>query len=256
MLIRIQKYMSERGICSRRTAEQFLLAGKIKVNGSTVTTLGTKIDPDNDVVTYDDSVVRNPDRLRYIMLHKPAGFVTSCSQPGERTVMDIVTIKDRVYPVGRLDKDSTGLLLLTNDGELAYRLMHPRFQHEKEYIVDTVAPIPEGALQKLRAGIRLGPVQTQPAHVCKLAPRRFRIVLREGRNRQIRRMCRKVGNQVKQLKRIRIENIVLGSLPPGDWRELSQEEQITLFSRIGLPEINQSSSHLRTDEKSERPDRH
>jgi len=234
MLIRLQKYMSERGICSRRRAEQFIVSGKIKVNGIIVTTLGTKVDTDNDVVTYHNDVVRNPDRLHYIMLHKPAGIVTSCSQPGAPTVVDLVKIKDRVYPVGRLDKDSTGLLLLTNDGDLAFRLMHPRFQHEKEYIVDTVDPITEGALQKLRQGMRLTDARTQPAKVFKLALRRFRIVLREGRNRQIRRMCQKVGNEVKRLKRIRIENIVIGSLPMGAWRVLTGEEKEVLFERIGL----------------------
>jgi len=234
MLIRLQKYMSERGICSRRQAERYITDGRIQVNGKVVTVLGTKVDPDRDIVTYEKDVVRNPDKLQYIMLHKPEGIVTSCDQPNSKTVLQLVRTKDRVYPIGRLDKDSTGLLLLTNDGALSYRLMHPKFQHEKEYIVETIRPITEGALQKLRSGTRITGTKTQPARVTKLGPNRFRIVLREGRNRQIRRMCLKVGNEVKRLKRIRVENIVLGSLPPGKWRNLSHTEQQQLLVRVGL----------------------
>jgi 23S rRNA pseudouridine2605 synthase/23S rRNA pseudouridine2604 synthase len=242
MLIRLQKYMSERGICSRRQAEKFITAGKIRVNGTVVKTLGTKVDPDKDIVTYDEDIVRNTSKLVYVMLHKPAGVVTSYKQPGEKTVMNLVRTAERVYPIGRLDKDSTGLLLLTNDGELAYRLMHPKFQHEKEYIVETTTPITEGALKKLRDGVRITGVKTQQTRVRKLGPKRFKIILREGRNRQIRRMCRKVGNEVKRLKRIRIENIVLGSLPPGKWRNLTPGEYTQLLERVGLHKKGQAGS--------------
>lgn len=234
MRIRLQKYMSERGICSRRQAEKHITAGKIKVNGAVVTTLGTKVDPEKDIVTYDKDIVRNTSKLIYVMLHKPAGIVTTCKQPGEKTVLSLVRTAERIYPIGRLDKDSTGLLLLTNDGELAYRLMHPKFQHEKEYIVETAAPITEGALKKLRNGVRITGAITQPARVRKLGANRFKIILREGRNRQIRRMCRKVGNEVKRLKRIRIENIVLGTLAPGKWRNLTPGEYTQLLERVGL----------------------
>jgi 23S rRNA pseudouridine2605 synthase/23S rRNA pseudouridine2604 synthase len=242
MLIRLQKYMSERGICSRRQAEKHITAGKIRVNGTVVTTLGTKVDPDRDIVTYDKNIVRDTSQLVYVMLHKPAGVVTSCKQPGEKTVMNLVRTAERVYPIGRLDKDSTGLLLLTNDGELAYRLMHPKFQHEKEYIVETTEPITEGALKKLRNGVRITGVKTQQARVRKLGPKRFKIILREGRNRQIRRMCRKVGTEVKRLKRIRIENIVLGTLPPGQWRNLTPAEYTQLLERVGLHNPGQAAS--------------
>ncbi|MBR5946481.1 rRNA pseudouridine synthase [bacterium] len=232
--MRLQKYLSEHGICSRRRAEEHILAGKIRVNGETVKVLGTKVDPDKDLVEYDSEVVETPQKLRYIILNKPYGVVTSCLQKGETTVKDLVECEERLFPVGRLDKDSTGLVLMTNDGTLAYRLMHPKFLHEKEYVVDTEEPVTEGMLEKLAHGVKLEGVQTAPCKIKKVGPRRFRIVLREGRNRQIRKMVKKVGTEVTKLDRIRIENVRLGSLPVGAWRELNFEEEYELFQRAGL----------------------
>jgi len=232
--MRLQKYLSEHGICSRRRAEEHILAGRVRVNGETVTVLGTKVDPDKDVVEYDSDVVETPQKMRYIILNKPCGIVTSCLQKGETTVKDLVACRERLFPVGRLDKDSTGLVLMTNDGTLAYRLMHPKFLHEKEYVVDTVDPMTEGMLEKLSRGVKLEGSVTAPCKIRKVGPRRFRIVLREGRNRQIRKMVQKVGTEVKKLDRIRIENIHLGSLPLGAWRELNFEEEYELFQRAGL----------------------
>lgn len=232
--MRLQKYLSERGICSRRRAEEHILAGKIRVNGEVVKVLGTKVDPDKDLIEYDSEVVETPQKLRYIILNKPYGVVTSCLQKGEVTVKDLVDVEERLFPVGRLDKDSTGLVLMTNDGTLAYRLMHPKFLHEKEYVVDTEEAVTEGMLQKLAQGVKLEGVQTAPCKIKKVGPRRFRIILREGRNRQIRRMVKKVGTEVTKLDRIRIENVRLGSLPVGAWRELNFEEEYELFQRAGL----------------------
>ena len=234
MLMRLQKYLSEHGICSRRRAEEHILAGRVRVNGETVKVLGTKVDPEKDLVEYDKDVVETPQKLRYVILNKPYGVVTSCLQKGETTVKDIVDVKERLFPVGRLDKDSTGLVLMTNDGTLAYRLMHPKFMHEKEYVVDTADPVTEGMLEKLSRGVKLEGSLTAPCKIRKVGPRRFRIVLREGRNRQIRKMVQKVGTEVKKLDRIRIENIHLGNLPQGGWRELTFEEEYELFQRAGL----------------------
>lgn len=234
MLIRLQKYLSEHGICSRRRAEEHILAGRVRVNGEVVTVLGTKVDPEKDQVEYDQDVVETPQKLRYVILNKPYGIVTSCLQKGETTIKELVDVKERLFPVGRLDKDSLGLVLMTNDGTLAYRLMHPKFMHEKEYVVDTEDPVTEGMLEKIAKGVKIEGVQTAPCKVTKIGPRRFRIVLREGRNRQIRKMVSKVGTEVARLERIRIENVRLGSLPQGAWRELTFEEEYELFQRAGL----------------------
>jgi 23S rRNA pseudouridine2605 synthase/23S rRNA pseudouridine2604 synthase len=160
----------------------------------------------------------------YIALNKPSGYVTSCEQPGEKLVMDLMNIPERIYPIGRLDKDSTGLLLLTNDGPLHHRLSHPSFDHEKEYVVTLAAPISDSALQKMAEGLLLSGKHTRPAEIHRISLRRFRIILKEGKNRQIRRMVQKVGQEVVGLQRIRIAGIRLGRLDPGKWRFLDPGE--------------------------------
>jgi 23S rRNA pseudouridine2605 synthase/23S rRNA pseudouridine2604 synthase len=223
--MRLQKYLSGAGICSRRKGEEYIKAGWVKVNGKVVTQLGVKVDPQLDTVEVDRDAVRSDTAPIYIALNKPRGYVSSCRQQNEQTVMDLVGISDRVYPIGRLDKDSTGLLLLTNDGQLHHRLTHPSFNHEKEYEVTVAKPMPEGALRKLAKGLPMMGTRTRPARVDRISARRFRIVLREGKNRQVRRMVRKVGNRVTSLKRIRIARIKLGNLPSGSWRHLTKEEK-------------------------------
>jgi 23S rRNA pseudouridine2605 synthase/23S rRNA pseudouridine2604 synthase len=170
--------------------------------------------------------------LVYIALNKPKDYVTSCRQREAQTVLDLVDIVERVYPVGRLDKDSTGLLLLTNDGRLHHNLSHPSFDHEREYEVSVVKPIPDGALKHMAKGLPMMGTKTRPARIQRISARRFRIVLQEGRNRQIRRMVRKVGNQVADLKRIRIANIRLGKLSKGTWRYLSKTELSRLLNPL------------------------
>jgi len=163
------------------------------------------------------------DRL-YIALNKPKDYVTSTRHRGEKVVTDLVDVPQRIYPVGRLDKDSSGLLLLTNDGRLHHRLSHPSFNHEKEYAVQVAKPISDGALKRLAGGVSMMGTKTRPAQIERISRRQFKIVLQEGKNRQIRRMVRKVGNQVTQLQRIRIANIRLGKLAEGAWRHLTQKE--------------------------------
>ena len=222
--IRLQKYLSIAGICSRRHGEELILAGKVWVNGKLVTELGTRIDPGTDSVEIDGKPVLDRQRLLYIALNKPRGHVTSCEQPGEKLVTDLVNVPERIYPIGRLDKDSTGLLLLTNDGSLHHRLSHPSFDHEKEYVVTLSAPISDSALQKMAEGMLLSGKRTRPAEIHRISLRRFRIILKEGKNRQIRRMVRKVGQDVLQLHRIRIAGIRLGKLDSGKWRFLDPDE--------------------------------
>ena len=230
--MRLQKFLSGAGVCSRRKGEELIKEGRIKVNGKRVSELGTKVDSDKDFVEFDGRPVALDSQLVYIALNKPKDYVSSCYQKGDKTVLDLLSISERVYPVGRLDKDSTGLLLLTNDGRLHYRLTHPSFDHEKEYEVTVAKALPEGVLRKLAQGLPMMGTKTRPARVKRISTRRFLIVLQEGKNRQIRRMIRKVGNQVTDLKRIRIANIRLGNLPPGRWRYLSDKEKDRLLKQL------------------------
>ena len=227
-VMRLQKFLSSAGVCSRRKGEELITAGKVAVNGETVVELGTKIDPNQDQVAIDGKPVQPADTLVYIALNKPQDYVSSCSHPGEKVVVDLVDISERIYPVGRLDKDSTGLLLLTNDGRIHHRLSHPSFDHEKEYDVTVARPITDGALKKMSGGLPLMGTKTRPARITRISPRRFRIVLQEGKNRQIRRMVRKVGNEVTGLQRKRFASIKLGNLAPGKWRYLSSAEKKSL----------------------------
>jgi len=229
-VVRLQKFLSAAGVCSRRKGEELIVTGKVAVNGAIVVELGTKIDPDKDQVEVDGKAVIPAHSLVYIALNKPRDYVSSCSHPGEKIVLDLVDVSERIYPVGRLDKDSTGLLLLTNDGRLHHRLSHPSFDHEKEYDVTVAKPISDGALKKLRDGLPLMGTKTRPARITRISPKRFRIVLQEGKNRQIRRMVGKVGNEVTRLQRKRFAGIKLGSLPPGKWRHLSPAEIKSLIS--------------------------
>lgn len=224
-LMRLQKFLSAAGVCSRRKGEAYIKAGRVAVNGQIVVELGTKVDPAVDRVQVDGEPVQSSQPLIYIALNKPKDYVTSCSHPGEKIVLDLIDIPRRVYPIGRLDKDSTGLLLLTNDGRLHHTLSHPSFDHEKEYDVTVTEPISDGALRKMAQGLPMMGTQTRPARIRRISARRFRIVLQEGKNRQVRRMVRKVGNQVAGLERIRIANIKLGRLAQGAWRYLSDQEQ-------------------------------
>ena len=207
-----------------------MVAGRVSVNGKIMVELGTKIDPDRDYVEVDGNVIEPSHKLVYIALNKPPDYVTSCRHPGEKVVVDLVDIPERIYPVGRLDKDSTGLLLLTNDGRLHHRLSHPSFDHEKEYDVTVARPISNGALEKMEDGLPLMGTKTRPARISRISARRFKMVLQEGKNRQIRRMVRKVGNEVVRLQRKRVATIKLGKLAPGQWRYLSRREKVSLLS--------------------------
>jgi len=231
-LMRLQKFLSTAGFCSRRKGEEIIRAGRVAVNGEIIIELGTKVDPQKDHVVVDGNRVVLKSDLIYIALNKPPGYVTSCDQRNNHIILDLVDIPERIYPVGRLDKDSTGLLILTNDGRLHHRLSHPSFDHEKEYDVTLAAPIPTGALRRMKKGLPMMGTKTRPAEIKRISANRFRIILKEGRNKQIRRMVRKVGNQVIELKRIRVANIRLGHLAEGAWRYLSDSEKKALLKNI------------------------
>jgi 23S rRNA pseudouridine2605 synthase len=223
-LMRLQKFLSAAGVCSRRKGEEFIRSGRVRVNNRVVAELGAKIDPEQDRVSVDGTPVQPEVRSIYIALNKPPGYVTSCQHAGKRIVLELVDVPQRIFPVGRLDQDSTGLLLLTNDGRLHQKLSHPSFDHEKEYDVTVERPISDGALLRMAEGMPILDSRTRPAEVRRTGERRFRIVLKEGRNRQIRRMVRRLGNEVVELKRIRVAAVRLGRLSEGAWRYLTDLE--------------------------------
>lgn len=231
-LVRLQKFLSSAGFCSRRRGEVLIREGRVRVNGQVISELGTKIDPDKDRVEVDGRILTQQQHYIYIALNKPRSYVTTCSQKNRKIVIDLVDIPERIYPVGRLDKDSTGLLLLTNDGNLHHHLLHPSFDHEKEYDVHVTEPISDDDLRRLASGVRILGAKTRKAPIERVSPKRFRIRLKEGRNRQIRRMVQKIGNRVTALKRIRVANIKLGNLPEGAWRYLTQKEIKTLLKSL------------------------
>ena len=209
MQIRLQKFLSEAGIASRRKAEILIMAGKVEVNGKIVTELGTKIDTEKDVVYYNHKKVEKKQKLIYIMLHKPEGYVTTVKDQFQRpTVLDLLkTVKERVYPVGRLDYDTSGLLLLTNDGALTYRLTHPKHNIEKTYEAKLFGTPSEADILQFRKGVLIDGKKTQPAKLEILEKGEkyctVRIIIQEGRNRQVRKMCQAIKHPVAQLKRPR-----------------------------------------------------
>lgn len=227
--VRLQKFMADCGIASRRKSEEIIESGKVKVNGH-IAHIGDKINPKKDLVTVYGKKINKTSDMHYIMLHKPRGYVTTVSDElGRKTVMDLVKDVDaRIYPVGRLDRDSEGLLLLTNDGSFANALMHPRHHFAKVYRVTVRPSVSDEALHKLRNGIEIDGRVTAPCEVTIITQEQGRVVLefvlREGRNRQIRRMCEAVGLEVARLKRISIGSLKLGMLAQGKWRELTENE--------------------------------
>lgn len=231
--MRLQKYLASCGVASRRKAEEMIAQGLVCVNGETVTEMGVLVAP-GDVVTVEGREVRPEEEKRYILYYKPVGEVTTVTDPrGRPTVLDhFRDFPVRLYPVGRLDFDSEGLLLLTNDGELTQRLTHPSHEVEKRYIARVSNELSEDALRRLRAGVLLDDRKTAPAKVSVLRRDSFStdilITIHEGRNRQIRRMVDAVGHQVVRLKRVQYGVITLGNLERGQWRELSEAEVASL----------------------------
>jgi len=223
LLMRTQKFLSFAGFCSRRKGEEYIKKGLVKVNGK-IAELGESVDPEKDRIEVNGKLVKLNGKNIYIALNKPVGYVASCLQPGEKIVLDLINIPQRVYPVGRLDKDSTGLLILTNDGKLHNICLHPSFDHEKEYEVRVAKPITNGALKSMEKGLPMMGTKTRPAKIKRTSEKTFNIILKEGKNRQIRRMVRKVGNRVASLKRIRFSGVKLGRLEKGRWRYLTKNE--------------------------------
>jgi 23S rRNA pseudouridine2605 synthase len=220
--MRLNAYLARAGVASRRKADELIKAGRVTVNGEPGR-LNTFVES-RDRVEVDGQVVTKQ-KLAYVLLHKPAGVVTTASDPqGRRTVLDLVEHESRVVPVGRLDADTTGALLLTNDGELAHRLAHPRYGVEKTYVAEVDGDPDDDALLRLRDGVELDDGTTAPARARRAAPGRVELVLHEGRRRQVRRMLEAVGHPVLKLHRSRYATLGIDDLAPGEWRELSADE--------------------------------
>lgn len=228
MMERLQKILSARGVASRRAAEQMIRDGRVTVNG-TIAALGQAVDVDTDEILIDGAPIPTGDQPVYIMLHKPRGFVTTLSdEQGRRTAADLVAdCGVRVYPVGRLDLSSEGLLLFTNDGAFANRMMHPKHQVDKTYLA-WVTDCSDEALQRLRQPIVLDGYRIRAPKLRQVKPGVLEITIHEGRNRQVRRMCDAAGMHVTRLRRIREGNLSLGDLPVGKWRYLTAEEIASL----------------------------
>ncbi len=227
--VRLQKVLARAGLGSRRVCEELIADGLVTIDGE-VALLGDRVDPETDRVEVDGVPIGiRPGTVTYL-LNKPAGVVTTADDPqGRPIVVDLVPAEPRVFPVGRLDLDTEGLLLLTNDGDLAHRLTHPSFGVEKEYLAEVGGGPPRrAALRRLREGVELEDGLTAPATVGTVGPSLLRIVIHEGRNRQVRRMCEAVGHPVRRLVRTRIGSLVDRTLAPGQWRELTVAEARTL----------------------------
>ncbi|MFD1030047.1 23S rRNA pseudouridine(2604) synthase RluF [Metaplanococcus flavidus] len=230
--MRINKFLSETGITSRRGADKFIEAGRVTING-TPAELGSKVQP-GDSVHVDGKLIEQPrQEYVYLALNKPVGITSTTERHIEGNIVDFVNHSERIFHVGRLDKDSEGLILLTNDGDIVNEILRAENEHEKEYIVRVDMPITDSFLNKMQEGIKILDTVTLPAKAEKLTKYIFKLTIKQGLNRQIRRMCTALGYEVRSLQRIRIMNIQLGDLPVGKWRDLTNDERNELFRQLG-----------------------
>lgn len=238
---RLQKFLARAGVASRRNAEKLILDGKVRVNGIVVKELGTKIDPVKDNIFYEGKRLKPEDKKVYYILNKPKGYISSVKdENGRKTVVDILfDVKERIFPIGRLDYNTEGILLLTNDGEFMNKLLHPRYEIEKTYVAKIDGIITTDDLQKLADGVKLEDGRTAPADVYldyvdkQTKTSRVEITIHEGRNRQVRRMFKALGYEVKALKRIAFAGITLNRLKRGEYRPLTERELIRLQKLTG-----------------------
>ena len=233
-MMRLQKFLAAAGVASRRKSEEYIKDGRVKLNGETVSEMGISVDEEKDIVEFDGKKVTMEEKNVYILLNKPVGYVTTAKdQFGRKTVLDLIDgVSERVYPVGRLDYDTEGLLLLTNDGELTYKLTHPKHRIEKTYIAHIEGVPSEDEMKRFRGGLKIEDYVTSRAEIEIIRKKGkesvVKIVIGEGRNRQVRKMCACIGHEVKKLKRIKEGNIELGDVKCGQWRFLSDEEIASL----------------------------
>jgi len=235
---RLQKYLAECGIASRRKCEEYIIQGKVQVNGKKITELGVKVNPEKDKITFEGKNVKQEERKVYILLNKPIGYVTtSDEQFGRDKVLDLVKVRERVVPVGRLDMYTSGALILTNDGDFVYKVTHPKHEITKTYTVTVKGIIKNEEVEQLRKGVKIDEYTTRPAKVKILKTdeekdiSRLEITIHEGKNRQVRRMCESVGRRVIALHRSKIGNIGVKDIELGKWRYLKDFEVKTLIGK-------------------------
>ena len=229
--MRLQKFLANAGVASRRKAEELILQGKIKVNGNVITELGTKVEPDNDIIEYEGKRVQIQEEMVYILLNKPIGYVTTAKDQFQRdSVMDLVKTNKRLVPVGRLDMYTSGALILTNDGDFVYKVTHPKHEIEKTYTVTIKGIVKNEKVEQLRSGVEIEDYITKPAKVKILKTdeekniSRVEITIHEGKNRQVRKMCEAVGHKVLALHRSKIAGIGVKDIELGKWRYLTSKE--------------------------------
>jgi 23S rRNA pseudouridine2604 synthase len=220
--VRLNKYISETGVCSRREADKWIEAGRVTCNGQPAA-LGTQVAP-GDEVRIDGELIGQKKKQIYLALNKPVGIICTTEPHIEDNIIDHVGFPERIFPVGRLDRDSEGLILLTNDGDIVNEILRSENNHEKEYVVTVDRPVTDLSLQMMAAGVKIMGEVTKRSKVTRVDPQTFRIVLTQGLNRQIRRMCSALGYRAQRLQRVRIMNIQLGSLKAGQWRHLTPAE--------------------------------
>ncbi|MBS4804145.1 MAG: rRNA pseudouridine synthase [Clostridium sp.] len=230
---RLQKYMARCGVASRRKCEEIILSGEVRINDNIVSELGVKINPEKDTVTYKGNIIKPEEKKLYIMLNKPEGYITSVKdEKGRKTILDLVKVEERIYPIGRLDYDSSGLILLTNDGDIYNKIIHPRVNIGKKYIATCRGEFSKEEIKRFENGIDIGGYITAEAKMTLLDIEKknnlvnsvVEIIIHEGKNRQIRRMCEALGHEVLSLKRVEVGSIKLGYLKKGQWRNLTDEE--------------------------------
>ena len=229
--IRINKYLSEAGVCSRREADRLIAEGRVTVEGLKAET-GMKVTADSRILV-DGKPIRKPSAPVLIAVNKPVGVVTTSAEDEPNNIVTYVGWPERIYPIGRLDKDSEGLILMTNQGDLAEAIAHARGRHEKEYLVTVDKGIDRAFVEKMASGVRILNTTTRPCQVEKVSKFRFRIILTQGLNRQIRRMCETLGYRVTELVRVRVMNISLNGLETGHWRRIEGEEYEELLRELG-----------------------
>lgn len=232
---RLQKYMASCGVASRRKCEEIILNGDVQVNGVVVNELGIKVNPERDVVLYKNQEIKKEENKVYFMLNKPEGYITSVSdEKGRSTILDIVKVKERIFPIGRLDYDSSGLIILTNDGDIYNKIIHPRVELKKRYIAVCEGEFSQRDIESFEKGIDIGGYVTAPASIEIIDVENKRngrgrvsiveIAIHEGKNRQIRKMCSALNHEVRELKRVAVGDLKLGFLKKGEYRALKKEE--------------------------------
>lgn len=233
-MIRLQKYIADCGVASRRKAEELIQQGSVKVNGILVTEMGIKISP-NDLVEVDSKVISPESKKVYLLLNKPSGYVTTAKdQFGRPTVIDLLKgVKERVFPVGRLDYETTGLLILTNDGDFTHKMTHPKHEIAKTYLATIVGTPTSEEIKRFESGLKIEDYNTAPAELKIVTSKEsscvVEVTIHEGKNRQVRKMCEAIGHTVLSLKRISVGKLSLGNLAEGSWRELTQDEVKSLL---------------------------